>query len=137
MTTLGGIVVPDTDWQEYSASVEAAGGSSIRVRFEGERSDTRILRDPSGGGGLVCLRGRSTEIIPLIPYSQVACDPDTTPASASAEFMQRLIASGLPQDLAVYLTNQLYRNRSHDLPVPDVIVNRLIERWRNGGFTSV
>lgn len=134
MTTLGGIVLPDTDWQEYAASVEAADGLPIRVRFEGERTYTRILRDPSGGGGLVCQRGRSTELVPIIPYSQVAGDPDTTPASASAEFMQRLIASGFPMELALHLTNQLYRNRAHDMPIPDVIVDRLISQWRNGGL---
>jgi hypothetical protein len=72
----------------------------------------------------------------MYAYSRLmAEDPNVEAMSASATFLQRLVASGLPVELALRLTQQIYRNRPHDSPVPDVIVGRLIEQWRNGGFS--
>ena len=128
MTEFGGIVVTDDAWQEYSIGVATAGGP-IRVRFDGDRVDTRIWRDASGT--LVCQR-QDGPVVPVYSYSAAMADPNTEAASESAVFLQRLVASGLPPELALRLTQQLYRNRAHDRPIPDAIVDRLIAQWRAG-----
>ncbi len=132
MTSFGGVVVTDAEWNSYAAAT--TDGRRIRVRFAGDRIDTQIWAD--GSGGLLCRRGPpGSEEAPLYSYSDAMSDPNTEAASASAVFLQRLVASGLPVELALRLTQQIYRNRPHDSPVPDAIVGRLIEQWRNGGFS--
>lgn len=131
ITEFGGIVVSNEEWQEYME--ETMDGRRIRVRFAGDRQDRRLWRDASGS--LVCQNAGGGAVLPVYPYSYVAESPDTGPASESAVFMSRLIASGIPMELALHLTNRVYRTRAHDQPVPDAIVNRFIATWRNGGFT--
>ena len=125
----GGIVVSDPEWAEYAAAVGSSEGS-IAVRFHGERQRTRIWSD--GSGGLLCQKGGSGPIVPMYAYSAVSTDPNTEAVSESAVFLQRLTASGMPMPLVLHLTNQIYARRSHDWPVPDVLVNRILEKWRNG-----
>jgi hypothetical protein len=139
MTTFGGIVVTDEEWREYAVRVAAAGGGRIRVRFSGDRSDTEIFVDQnqSSSGNrpinLVCQR-RGEPVVPVYSYSEAMSDPNTEAASASATFLQRMVASGMPPALALELTQRLYRRRPHDEPIPDRIVDSLLAQWRRGGF---
>jgi hypothetical protein len=128
--TLGGIVVSDEEWTEYQAA--CAQGGAITVRFAGERQRTRIWRD--GSGGLLCQKGSgaTAPVVPLYAYSEVTADPNTEAMSESAMCLQRLIASGLPMPLALRLTNQLYARRPHSWPVPDALMNRILEKWQAG-----
>ncbi len=126
----GGIVVSDQEWAEYAAAAEGSNG--IRVRFDGERQHTRIWSD--GSGGLLCQKG-SGPIAPMYAYSSVSADPNTEAGSESAVFLQRLIASGLPMPLVLQITNQIYARRPHDWPVPDALVNRILEKWQNGEYS--
>ncbi len=126
----GGIVVSDEEWAEYAAAV---GSNGIRVRFDGERQRTRIWSD--GSGGLLCQKGGTGPIVPMYPYSSVSADPNTEAISESAVFLQRLTASGMPMPLVLHLTNQIYARRPHDWPVPDALVNRILEKWRNGEYS--
>jgi len=131
LTEVSGIVVSNEEWQEYMEGT--TDGRRVRVRFDGERHDMRLWRDASGT--LVCQNASGGAVLPVYPYSYVAESPNTDAGSESAIFMQRLIASGMPMELALHLTNRVYRNRGHDQPIPDVIVDRFIAQWRNGGFT--
>ena len=131
VTEFSGIVVSNEEWQEYMEGT--MDGRHIRVRFDGERYDRRLWRDASGS--LVCQNRAGGPILPVYPYSYVADSPDTEAGSESATFLQRLMASGMPMELALHLTNRVYRTRSHDQPIPDAIVDRFIAQWRNGGFT--
>lgn len=132
LTEFSGIVVSNEEWQEYME--ETMDGRQIRVRFAGDRRERRLWRDVSGT--LVCqnVGGVGGSVLPVYPYSYVATSPDTEPVSESAVFMSRLIASGMPMELALHLTNRVYRTRVHDQPIPDAIVDRFIATWRNGGF---
>lgn len=131
ITEFSGIVVSNEEWQEYMD--RTMDGRQIRVRFAGDRRERRLWRDASG---FLVSQNRATDpVLPVYPYSYVAESPDTEAVSESAVFMSRLIASGMPMELALRLTNQLYRHRAHDQPIPDVIVDRFIATWRNGGFT--
>ncbi len=129
----GGIVVSDQEWTEYAGAVVTAGGCAIRVRFHGERQPTRIWSD--GSGGLLCQKGGTGPIVPMYAYSAVSTDPNTEAVSESAVFLQRLTASGMPMPLVLQITNQIYARRPHDWPVPDALVNRILEKWQNREYT--
>jgi hypothetical protein len=128
----GGIVVSDREWAAYRAAT--AGGREIRVRFDGDRRATRIWAD--GSGGLLCQRGgEAASAAPVYPYSEVQADPNTEAISESAVFVQRMVASGLPVELVLQLTNKIYATRPHDWPVPDALIGRILEKFRNGDYT--
>lgn len=131
ITEFSGIVVSNAEWQEYMD--QTMDGRQIRVRFAGDRRERRLWRDASGS--LVSQNRPTDPILPVYPYSYVSESPDTEAVSESAVFMSRLIASGMPMELALRLTNQLYRHRGHDQPIPDVIVDRLLQQWQQGRFT--
>jgi hypothetical protein len=58
-------------------------------------------------------------------------DPNTEPLSASAVFMQRLIAGGLPMEVALEITTRLYSRVPHSREMSVAITDRIIEQWRN------
>jgi hypothetical protein len=130
ITEFSGIVVSNEEWQEYM--METMNGQRIRVRFAGDRRDRQLWRDTSGT--LVCQNMGGGPILSVYPYSYIVESPNTEAVSESAVFMSRLIASGMPVELALHLTNRVYQTRGHDQPVPDAIVDRFIAQWRNGGF---
>jgi hypothetical protein len=130
LTEVSGIVVSNEEWQEYMEGT--TDGRRVRVRFDGERQDRRLWRDASGT--LVCQNASGGAVLPVYPYSYVVERPDTEAGSASATFLQRLMSSGMPMELALHLTNRVYQNRGHDQSIPDTIVDRFIAQWRNGGF---
>lgn len=128
MSQLGGVVVTDESWAEYSAAVDAAPTHEIRVRFAdspaGEK--TRIWKDASGT--LVCQQGE--EVVPMLKYSE-AMMGNTEPASESAVFLTKLVRGGMPVEAALDLTNRIYRTRPHSEPVPDLVVDRFLATFHN------
>ena len=123
---IGGIVVSDEDYAEYTRAVDARGGAPIHIRFGGDEEPTQIWKDETGT--YMCQRG--ADRVPLTPYSEVASDANTEPVTESAVFFKKLMDGGMPMETALAFTNQIYRNRSHDLPVPDRIVATLLQQWR-------
>jgi hypothetical protein len=124
----GGIVVPDSEWEDYAA--RTTGGRVITERFAGDTEEMRIWRDPSGGG-LMCQKGPNDEPVPMYRYSDAMADPNTEAVSASAVFMQRLIAGGLPVEVALGITNRIYSCVPHSQEMSVGITNRIVEQWRN------
>jgi hypothetical protein len=131
MIEVGGVVVMDEEWAEYAARTR--DGAIITVRFESDDDvETQIWRDPSGDGvKLLCRRGENGEAIPMYRYSETATDPNTETASESAVFLRRLIDGGLPSDVALGLTNQIYSRVPHSQAMSVEITQRIIEQWQN------
>lgn len=121
----------DEEWAEYAARTR--DGATIVVRFESDGDvETHIWRDPSGDGvQLLCRRGENSEAIPMYRYSEAATDPNVETASESAVFLQRLIAGGLPSEVALGITNRIYSRVPHSQAMSAEITNRIIEQWRN------
>lgn len=124
---LGGVVVLDSEWTEYEARTR--GGRAIVVRFGADGgTETRIWQD--GSGGLLCRLGENGEEVPMYRYSEAMADPNTEAASGSAIFLQRLVAGGLPVEVALSLTNRLYSRLPHSYEMSAEITQRIIEQWR-------
>ena len=123
---IGGIVVSDAEYAEYTQAVDANDGAPIHVRFGGDATPTQIWKDETGT--YMCQHG--ADRVPLTPYSEVARDANTEAVTESAVFFKKLLDGGMPMETAFGFTNQIYRNRSHDLPVPDRIVQNLLQQWR-------
>ena len=119
MSQLGGVVVTDESWAEYSAAVDAASSHEIRVRFANSVEKTRIWKDAAGT--LVCQQGE--EVVPVLKYSE-AMMGNTEPVSESAVFLTKLVRGGMPVEVALPLTERIYRTRPHSAVVPDSVVNR-------------
>lgn len=119
MSQLGGVVVSDVEWSEYEAAAE-----------EGTFRPFRGLQvRKTAAGGLECQQGE--EIVPVLRFSE-AIAGNTEPVSESAIFLMKLVRGGMAADDALALTNQVYRHRDHFTPVPDFIVNRFLEHFRQG-----
>ena len=130
MNNVESIVVSDAEWDEYNA---AAANREIRVRFANSSEDTRLWRNAAGE--LVC--DHEGQVVPVIRYSAVASDANVEAVSESAIFMMKLIRGGIPMEIALDLTNRLYRVRDHSAPIPDAVVNRLLETFRNGDVRGI
>lgn len=125
----GGVVVPDSEWVDYAQRTE--GGQVVIERFGGDDEETRIWRDPSGGG-LMCQKGAQGDVAPMYRYSEVMADPNTEAASGSAVFLQRLVAGGMPLEVALGITTRLYSRVPHSREFPMEVVERILEQWRPG-----
>jgi hypothetical protein len=126
----GGIVVADAEWNHYLE--RTAGGDVLEACFDGDGGQiTRVWRDPSGGGGLLCQKGFGGEVAPMFRYSDVMADPNTEALSGSARFLQRLVAGGMALEAALSLTVRLYSRVPHSRDMPQALVDRILEQWRN------
>lgn len=123
---VGGVVVADAEWEDYAQ--RTAGGDVIVERFGGDDEETRIWRDPSGGG-LMCQKGVQGETVPMFRYSEVMADPNTEAASGSAVFLQRLVGGGMPMEVALAITMRLYSRVPHSREFPVEVTARILENW--------
>lgn len=119
MSQLGGVVVSDVEWNEYEAA--AVEGAFRPIRGLQVRK--------TAVNGLECQQGE--EIVPVLRLSE-AITGNSEPASESAVFLMKLMRGGMSADDALALTNQVYKHRDHFTPVPDFIVNRFLEHFRQG-----
>lgn len=119
MSQLGGVVLCDSEWAECAA---VAIEGTFRT-FQGLQVRKRA------DGTLECQQG--DEIVPVLRFSE-AIAGNTEPASESAVFLTKLMRGGMSADDALALTNQVYKHRDHFTPVPDFIVQRFLETFRQG-----
>lgn len=119
-------MVADTEWADYAA--RTADGTVLTERFGGDEEETRIWRDPSSAG-LLCQKGQG-DILPMYRYSDVMADPNTEAASGSARFLQRLVAGGVPLEVAMGITTRLYSRIPHSQEMPAAMSDRILEQWR-------
>ena len=119
MSQLGGVVLCDDEW----VHCEALAVVGTFRPFRG------LQVRKSASGVLECQQG--DEIVPVLRFSE-AIAGNTEPFSESAVFLTKLMRGGMSADAALALTNQVYRHRDHFTPVPDSIVQRFLETFRQG-----